>query len=78
MLEKGLFQRLRKFWHYKRPQCPEGHNSIPTAVSMPEFSPVLVMLVAGYVVAASVMITEYLFNKFNLGPAIFHHLKKKI
>lgn len=64
VVEHGMTNRLGTVWKPKKPQCPESHSSIPTAVSLTEFSPALVMIGAAFSVSIFIMLVENLVRKF--------------
>lgn len=60
VVEHGMTQRLGGIWKQKRPLCPDSHSSIPTPVSLDEFSPALVMIAAAFSISVFIMLAEML------------------
>lgn len=58
IVEHGVPGHLRYVWQPGRPQCPESHSAKPVPVALKEFSPALLSLFMGVVLALFVMIIE--------------------
>ncbi|XP_046753140.1 uncharacterized protein LOC124416256 [Diprion similis] len=58
IIERGMAERLRHVWHYRKPICPESHSAIPVPVSLEEFSPALFLLSMGMTLAGALVYVE--------------------
>ncbi|XP_012273315.2 glutamate receptor ionotropic, kainate 5 [Orussus abietinus] len=58
IVERGMSNRLRRHWYHRKPECPESHSSTPVPVPLEEFSPAIIFLLIGTILALAIMFAE--------------------